>query len=182
MATNRRLVPAGDDYYVTPAWGTQALIDNFCLFDTILEPCCGNGAMSEVLKKTGEKVVSQDLRPRGYPGARAVDFLKSRKRYPNIVTNPPFSIAEDILDHALKLADDSVCLLLRTAFLESGRRYKRFFVDKKPSLVLIFSKRLSIYKEGVKKSGGGTTSYAWFIWDDRDYGDTRIRWIPPGGK
>lgn len=42
MVTNRRLVPdAGPDYYRTPEWGPQALLDHENFIGRIWEPCCG---------------------------------------------------------------------------------------------------------------------------------------------
>ena len=39
-----------------------------------------------------------------------------------------------------------------------------------------FSKRLTIHKDGIDKSGG-KTAYAWFVWDKQYAGEPVIRWI-----
>ncbi len=181
MATHRRLVQnKGPDFYVTPAWGTRALLKHETFSGVILEPCCGNGAMSEVLKEHGNKVVSSDLHDRGY--GKVADFFSFKKSIDNVVTNPPFNIAEEIFTHAFALAEKKVCLLLRTAFVESVGRYERIFSKTPPQRILVFTKRLSIYPEGVKQTGGGTTSYSWFVWD-KGYqppgGYTQMIWIKP---
>jgi hypothetical protein len=138
--------------------------------------------MSEVLKEAGHEVVSSDLFDRGYGETK--DFFDIKTRYPTIVTNPPFSIAEQVLKHALFLADKKVAILLRLAFLESVRRYKEIYENCPPTKVLIFTERLSMYPKGYEVKGGGTTAYGWFIWDIDEYvkDQTILEWIEPGLK
>lgn len=183
MVTNRRLVTAeGPDFYPTPAWGTQALLNAVTFSGRVLEPCCGDGAMADVIKAAGYKVEASDIVDRGYGKVR--DFLTITAPQVNIVTNPPFNVAELLLAHALALASGKVCFLLRTAFLESRRRYKSLYENNPPSVVLVFSERLSMYPKGSEVEGGGTMSYAWFVWDKENpaVGESRVQWIPPGLK
>lgn len=180
MVTNRRLVTAeGPDFYPTPAWGTQALLNHVKFDGNILEPCCGDGAMAEVMIAAGYRVMASDIVARGYGSQQ--DFLSIAGPCENIVTNPPFNVAEPLIDHALKIASGTVCFLLRTAFLESARRYRTFYECRPPSRLLVFSERLSMYPKGSQVEGGGTMSYAWFIWEP-GASDTKIEWIAPGLK
>lgn len=184
MVSNRRFVTVdGPDFYPTPDWGTLALLQYVKFRGSILEPCCGDGAMAKILhRETGLPVHASDIVDRGF--GRKKDFLEIHKSVVNIVTNPPFNVAEELLTHALHLAQDKVCFLLRLAFLESRRRYNLFYRDMPPTRLLVFSERLSMYPKGHEIKGGGTTSYAWFIWDkkDRFIPDTIITWIKPGLK
>src|SRR5579872_4425522 len=79
----------GPDFFPTPAWATHALVENEKFSGDIWECACGDGAMSEVLKLTGNRVESSDLFDRGY-GETGHDFLASDRRAENIITNPPF--------------------------------------------------------------------------------------------
>lgn len=170
----------GPDFYPTPAWATHALIDNEYFSGSIWEPACGDGSMSEVLKKTGCKVYSSDLHDRGY-GDGGVNFLKTKKRFDNIITNPPFHSAQEFAEHALRRADKKVALLLRLAFLESAHRARTIFEDSPPTRVWIFSERITFYMAGAQRRGSGTTAYAWFVWDKREEdAPTRVKWIQPG--
>lgn len=179
--TNRRLVEEGPDFYPTPKWGTLALLKYEKFEGSILEPCCGEGDMSEIIKENGYNVISSDLYDRGY-GINQ-NLFDINERFDNLITNPPFGIAEEVLSHAFKITNNKICLLLRTAFLESKRRYYTFYSKFPPSRVLIFSERLSMYPKGYEVKGGGTTSYAWFIWDNADWSkQTIIKWIEPGLK
>ena len=182
MVTNRRSVElSGPDFYPTPKWGTLALLENLKFSGEILEPCCGDGAMSEILIEAGYTVKSSDIADRGYGKVR--DFLSVTETQDNIVTNPPFNIAAELINHALKITAGKACFLLRTAFLESRRRYEMFFQPQPPCTVLVFSERLSMYPKGATVKGGGTTSYSWFIWDMKsETKETHIKWIKPGLK
>ncbi len=121
---NRRMVnDDGPDFYPTPRWGTLALLEHIGFTGPILEPCCGDGAMSRVLEEHQYEVISSDKYDRGYGTVR--DFFDITQRASNLVTNPPFNLAEPLLEHALKITDRKICLLLRLAFLESKRRYDK---------------------------------------------------------
>lgn len=114
------------------------------------------------------------------------------KPYPpwNIITNPPYHSAQAFLRKALEVTrppdegiDDEmlfgkVALLLRLAFLEGAGRYEGIFREHPPSEVLVFSNRITFYPAGAERKGSGTTPYAWFVWDHREYcGQPRISWI-----
>lgn len=178
---NRRIAEQdGAEFYETPDWGTLALLRYESFEGDILEPCCGAGAMARVLRTAGEVVIASDLYDRGYGAIKDVFEYTSAD---NFVTNPPFNIASDILDHALKITRRKVCLLLRTAFLESKRRHARFYESRPPSRVYVFSERLSMYPAGYESKSGGTTSYSWFVWDrDCRNAQTQLHWIAPGLK
>ena len=83
---------AGNDFYATPSWVTEALLRHIRFRGQIWEPCCGDGAMSTVLGRHGYEVVSTDIADRGF-GASGVDFLACRevpRGCRSLVTNPPY--------------------------------------------------------------------------------------------
>jgi hypothetical protein len=170
----------GPDFFPTPAWATYALIDNEKFNGDIWESACGNGAMSEVLAKTDQEVVSTDLYNRGY-GESGVDFLQPNRRARNIVTNPPYNAAEGFVRSGLQAAEQKFALLLRLAFLEGAGRQRTIFTDAPPSRVWVFSERITFYPNGAVQKGSGTTAYAWFVWD-RDASGTELKWFKPGYK
>ncbi len=170
----------GPDFFPTPAWATHALIDNEDFCGDIWEPACGDGAMSEVLETTGNKIVSSDLYDRGY-GEGGHDFLNSWRNAKNIVTNPPYNAAEGFVREGLDRAERKFALLLRLAFLEGANRQRTIFTDAPPSRVWVFSERITFYPAGAVKKGTGTTAYAWFVWD-QDASGTELKWLKPGYK
>ena len=163
----------GADFYPTPEWATEALLKQETFEGNVWECACGDGAMSEVLKKFGYDVYSSDLYDRGY-GDHGVDFTQSRKKVDNVITNPPFHSAEDFVFSGFANATKKVALLLRLAFLESVKRQNKIFNVIPPAKVLVFSERITFYPKGAIRKGSGTTAYAWFIWDkDHDDGVKR---------
>lgn len=169
----------GPDFYPTPPWATYALIDNETFHGDIWECACGDGTMSEVLATLGSRVKSSDLYDRGF-GEIGVDFLKTKRRAKNIITNPPYNSAEGFVATGLKQADSKFALLLRLAFLEGANRARTIFLVNPPSRVWVFSERITFYPKGAPRAGGGTTAYAWFVWDKSHIGPTELKWFKPG--
>ena len=171
----------GPDFFPTPPWATFALIENEAFKGDIWESACGNGAMSNVLSQTGQQVISSDLFDRGF-GDVGEDFLRPRRRAPNIVTNPPYNAAEGFVQSGLSQSSMKFALLLRLAFLEGANRANTIFAKSPPSRVWVFSERITFYPAGAVQKGSGTTAYAWFVWDKDASGSTELKWFKPGYK
>src|SRR5829696_788614 len=75
----------GPDFFPTPSWATHALIAHEPFVGEIWEPACGNGAMSRVLARTGNRVISSDLYDRGF-GEVGHDFITTNRVFNNVVT------------------------------------------------------------------------------------------------
>lgn len=183
MPTSRRIVDnEGEDFYPTPSWCTEALLACEKFDGDIWEPACGDGAISKVLEKTGCSIYSSDKYYRGYGDRTAIDFVQCSQALhaDNIITNPPYNLAEDFVHIGLKKAHEKLALLLRLSFLESARRYNEIYKISQPSTVWVFSERITFYPNGLQTAGSGTLAYAWFIWDKTDrYNTTQLKWIPP---
>lgn len=180
--TNRRLVGRdGPDFYPTPPWVVHALLGMEEFHGEIFECACGDGSISKVLEQAGHNVYSSDLFDHGY-GVPGIDFLNSMRTSPNIITNPPYKLAENFVQKGLELVEHKLVLLLRLAFLEGVGRQIRIFGETPPSRVRIFSERPTFYPKGVEPKGSGTIAYAWFVWDKDAPNGTFIHWVPLGYK
>jgi hypothetical protein len=137
-------------------------------------------------------VIATDVVDRGYPHFDGEwdatkygtpEAVGPRKRI-NIVTNPPFKLAEQITRRALMLADYRVCILQQLPFLASMGR-NALFTEFPPSEILILSKRPSmppghmIAEMGDKAFRGGTTDFCWIVWTKPHDRETRVRWLSP---
>jgi hypothetical protein len=174
------MVTSPNIIYNTPDWVTQALLDNEKFEGNCWEPACGNGAISSVLEKNNLYTVSSDIQ--GNYGFRH-DFLNSKYDWPgysidNIITNPPFSLAQDFIEEALIEAESKVAMLLRLAFLESSIR-KEFFERTPLKKVLVSSKRITMYPTnyGGEMKNGGTMAMGWFIWDHAYTDKPQLGWF-----
>jgi hypothetical protein len=172
---------SGPDFFPTPPWATFALIDNERFRGDTWECACGDGAMSQVLEQASGRVVSSDLFDRGY-GERGIDFIGSRRRANNIITNPPYNCAEAFVRTGTKQAKQKFALLLRLAFLEGANRANTIFAKVPPSRVWVFSERITFYPKDAVRKGSGTTAYAWFVWDKDAPSKTELKWFKPGYK
>lgn len=177
-----------NDYYATEPKAVKLLLEKeqFCPY--VWECACGEGHMSEVLKKYGYKVKSSDLYDRGYPGTEIIDFLTVKKTdidcdySRDIITNPPYKYAKEFVEKALELSMDGtkVAMFLKLTFLE-GQVRKKMFEKNPPKRVYVSSSRLQCAKNGdFEKCGKGVGSaiaYAWFVWEKGFNGEPIIRWI-----
>jgi hypothetical protein len=164
------------DFYPTPPRGTHALCDVDGFPSAIWEPACGDGAMSKVLMERGYDVVSTDIEPRGY--GTQLDFLETVELMaPSIVTNPPFTMAEEFAEHALSLGCKKLALLCKLAFLEGVSRSA--WLEKTPlAKVYVFKRRLKFTRNGDENiKGGGMIAFAWFVWEKGYTGRPMIGWI-----
>lgn len=167
-----------NDFYQTPKWAIEELLKRETLNGSILEPCSGAGAISKVLECKYTNVISSDIREDDEVyGVKGVDIFKREKHVDNIITNPPYKFATEIVEKSLEIANKKVVMFLKLSFLESVKRYELF---KKTPLktVYVFSKRVNPYPEGtVKPKNSGTIAYAWYVWEKGYNGKPQIEWI-----
>lgn len=155
-ATNRGTKRNKNDFYPTPEETINSLLNHidFSKVSSFLEPCKGNGAIYNKVECTIKTYceISENI-PK--------DYLSTQyNKFDLIVTNPPFSIAQDFLVKSLK-ESDCVCYLLRLNYLGSKKRADTLWNKvSTPNKLLVLSKRPSFTGKGTD-----ATEYAWFCWD-----------------
>lgn len=164
-----------DDFYATPFEATESLLKVESFEGKIYEPCCGQGHISKVLIKHGYDVESTDLVDRGY-GQSHIDFLMERTVRDNIITNPPYGkLLIQFLNHTQLIADKKICLLLKLQALEGVARGE-FYKTYPPVRVHVFSKRVSLMKNGDSYDGG-MMALAWFVWEKGNKSKPLVSWL-----
>lgn len=163
------------DYYPTPPEATEALLRVESFTGSIWEPACGDGAICKVLEAHGHRVLATDLVDRGW-GEAPHDFLTSPYRADHIVTNPPFTLAETFVKLALARTTGKVAILGKLAFLEGAKR-KVMFESTPLRTVYVFSKRLSMTRNGEKMANGGMIAFAWYLFEHGHTGSPTLRWL-----
>ncbi len=172
------------DYYATEPKAVEALLKVEKFSHWVWECACGEGHISEVLKRHGYDVVSSDLIDRGYKGTVTADFLKitdeiqSNALY-DIITNPPYKYAKEFVEHALNISPHGtkVAMLLKLTFLE-GQARRELFKKYPPKTVHVFSSRIKCAKNGkFDETGSSAVAYGWFVWKKGFTGNPVIKWI-----
>lgn len=150
----------------------------------ILEPCAGNGHISEVLKEKGYEVLSWDLIQREYPLDRVGDFLTydGLQVDADVVTNPPFKLALEFVNKALDVVTDGrrVCMFMKVQFLEGMKRWKYLYSKNCMKYVYVNVRRQNTAKRGefeLYGEGSKTQCYCWFVFEKGFEGEPIVRWI-----
>lgn len=183
-----------DDFYCTSPEAIDKLImkaeDTDTPLNRVWECAAGAGHLSKRLKQLGYTVYSTDIKDRGYPLDRKLDFLTATEAdVPfdgylfDILTNPPYKKAKEFVLKGLELLpkNGSLYMFLKLTFLEGKARYNEIFSKTPPYKVYVFSERVMCAKNGeferMKAGGGSATAFAWFVWRKGYTGDTIVKWI-----
>lgn len=166
-----------NDYYPTPEAITRALLDVVPIGGSILEPCAGQCAISRVLQEAVEEpdqVESTDLLdpdadgviPRDATTRRFWDFWATGddgKPYRDwTITNPPFSVAEQILPLAWEHSREGVAFLLRLSYLEPTQGRGHWLQAHADHLRFVIP--VSPRPRFRRGSGCDSVTCAWFVW------------------
>lgn len=168
---------ANQDYYATPPEATEQLLKRE-EFSDVWECACGQGHISEVLKKNNIHFLSSDLIDRNY-GIVEDFLLTNREHNGDIITNPPFSKSTEFAFKSMQIlkAGRKLALLLRIQFLESIKR-QELFKKYPPKTIYVFVRNIRCARNGdFKNATGNASTYAWFVWEKGFQGKPTIDWI-----
>ena len=166
------------DFYATDPQAVRELLKVEKFHQDILEPACGQGHISKVLVEHGYNVTSEDLIDRGY-GARDKDFFDREEWHGDIITNPPYKLALEFVEHSIDIipTGNKVAMFLKIQFLE-GQKRRKFYNTTPPEKVYVFSKRTLCSRNGdFENYNAKAVCYCWFIWTKGFTGEPVIRWI-----
>lgn len=179
------------DDFPTPPWATRALCEFLVKRGLDLrsmkvrEPAANRGYMARPLAEYFGQIDASDVHD--YRMGFAVRDFLFPEPLPTVdwtITNPPFKLAEQFIERALKTSTGGVAVIVRAAFLEGQGRYENLFSVNPPTSVLQFTERVVMHKGKVTKDGSTATAYAWLIWQSqfRERGVAELRWIAPCRK
>jgi hypothetical protein len=169
------------DLYETPEWVTHALRRHLPRVPAaIWEPACASGQMVRALEAGGAHVLGTDIEP------GRLDFLRASlpdgKPLGAIITNPPYELARQFCEHALRLMEpvgSMVAMLLRTDFDHANSRSHLFRDCPAFAKKLVLMKRIVWFVEANgKPKAAPSFNHAWYIWDWRHEGPPTIAYGP----
>jgi hypothetical protein len=159
------------DFYPTPPRPVELLLRARRFAPTLVDPCCGDGAMLEVFNKFGHEAIGSDIDPR----CMAVTWDFFEDPYPingpfDIVTNPPFgtqgATALWFIRRALNLTqpwEGQVCMLLPVDFDSGSTRVGVFKNMPCFAETLVMLERIVWFPREERVSPA--QNWAWFCWD-----------------
>ena len=164
------------DFYQTPRPLTWELmkLDLFDFNKKVLEPSCGKGAITNILKENfkSKNVFEGDIK-------KGQDFLNQRykQKIDYVVTNPPFSLFDEFVTQAKRIAIEKIAFIAKTNFFGAEKR-NRFGIWNNLKYVYIFNRQVDYrYFRKDNKLICGNLITGWFIWDmnwKKDYWFTSI--------
>ena len=152
-----------NDFYETPPVFTRILLEDieYHIGIKILECCNGDGAISNVLKKKGYDVVTNDIgrdADTHYDATQDALWSRYSGNVSWVISNPPFKSAPTIVQKAYHTAQHGVAMLLRLTFLEPCQNRGDFLSKHPPNLIVL--PRHSFTGDG----GVDSVTCAWFYW------------------
>ena len=180
-----------NDFYATHPDSIKALLKVEEIIYPALEPACGEGHISKLLDET--RLLSFDLVDRGYSGAVAdffsdkiEEFIRFDSRFHEgantVITNPPFSLFQEFVEKALKVANMKVIMFGKLQALEGIKRAT--FLETTPlRTVYVFKRRQQPMRNGKEndeitgKKMSSTMAFAWYVWEIGYIGKPQIEWI-----
>lgn len=162
------------DLYETPWWVTAALINGHLRkFEKIWEPACGSGKMVDALGIVDSEIIATDIGS----GDDFLTYFSAPDGVEAIVTNPPYVLAQEFIEHALKLMEPEGCvaMLLRTDFDHAKTRAHLFAGCRAFAKKLVLTKRIKWFEDS---KGQPSFNHAWFIWDWKHEGPPTLAYGP----
>lgn len=170
------------DYYATPPKAVEELLSREQFSKYIWECAAGGGHIADVLKRKGYDVKCSDIIDRGYENTEIADFLAAERNTDDvardIITNPPYKIAVEFVNHALEISDNGtkIAMFLKIQFLETKKRYE-LFKQYPPKKIYVFVNRVNCGKNGVFGKESSAVCYCWFVWEKGYKGKPTVDWI-----
>lgn len=147
------------DYYPTPHAAYEPLSDIIPKGAVILEPACGDGRIVRYFRTQGYQCNGYDLHEYDYVcNVEQRDFLTDAMPSDWTVTNPPFSLAQEFIEHAIEISKH-VMFLLRLDFLGTTGRH-RWWIEHAPQALFVLSARPGF----IPGAGTDYANYAWYYW------------------
>lgn len=146
------------DAYYTPPWCVRALLAHWEPGRVVWEPAAGDGSIVKVLVDGQRSVVCTDIQVDG------LDFLQITRPFaPVIVTNPPYTLAEKFLRHALAILPPNgrVAMLFRNEFDSAATRRDIFELPAFIMKVVLLTRPRWI----AGTDGSPRHNFSWFVFD-----------------
>ena len=161
-----------NDFYPTPEWATNFLVERVSIGGWIFECCSGNDDIANVLARRAGAVITNDI-DTSMPAMFHRDILEpwdfGEVEFDWVVTNPPFNLAPQIVPRAYNHAREGIAMLLRLSFLEPVENRGPWLNQHPPTRMLVLP-RISFTGDGKTDS----VTCAWMVWEKGKQGTITV--------
>jgi SAM-dependent methyltransferase len=169
-----------EDYYIEPDWLDDAIFAAENFEGPIYDPACGSGRIVRAAARAGYYALGSDIVNRCAECAFTKSFLDCDQFVQNIVSNPPFGIADAFIQHALCHATRKVVMILPAKFTSSDRRSR--WLETTPlrrnlDIVPRPSMPPGPVIEAGFKPGGGKENFKVLVWEAGYVGVPESGWL-----
>ena len=171
-----------DYFYSEPSWVSERLFAAEMFGGLIWDPARGLATIARAASAAGLSIFASDIADHGY-GVRQ-DFLKSTTPTTdvfNVVTNPPFMLTHEFVEHALALGAAKVAIIFPVARLNAAH----WLTTLPFARVWLLTPRPSMPPGRLvangKKPSGGKTDFCWSIFDRTRTGSPTVAWLHHNG-
>lgn len=155
-----------NDFYETPYACTEVLIPTLAGVDResiILDPCCGNKRIGDVLRKYGfHNIIERDI----MGGYDFLDEMIKKKFYDIVIMNPPFKLFDEFVNQAKYISNYTIVIGKLDYFCCHNRNVNGLWKNLK--YVLPFDRKIA-YDRPFREDGKfecGMLNTGWFIFDN----------------
>lgn len=165
------------DNYPTPSWTVDRLLEEYSIdAQLVVEPAAGSGSLVRAFQArcVGTYWRAVDIMEEHREALASVcddvligDYLENPCDCDAIIGNPPYKLARQFVEKAIREAP-VVVFLLRLGFLSSAKRC---------DLLRLHTPSVYVLPNRPSYTGTGKTDqydYAWFAWDESDDPIVRI--------
>ena len=154
------------DFYPTPPEATVALLQflNLPKNTTVWEPAAGEGDMLDTIRSCGYGSSFGTDISEGFDFLSPDVFKRLLTGFDWIITNPPFSLAEDFIRRAAKI-EKPFAFLLKSQYWHASRR-RKLFDEIPPSYILPLTWRPDFFFKERENGDGGSPlmDVMWCVW------------------
>jgi hypothetical protein len=163
-----------NDLYVEPPWCSERLFAVETFPEPVWDPCAGTGTIVTSACAARLRYTASDI-------STGRDFLIEPALIPppfSVVTNPPYAIAREIVERALKLGATKVAFLFPVARTNAAWRW----LGSLPlARMYLLTPRPSVPPPTAKKVGGGRVDFCWLVLDVQHRGPPTWGWLHRDG-